>query len=97
MEFKGTKGKWYIGTAELIGNDKEFVVVSPITPIETENGYRNICSISFLEDFDEEDNYNAQLISKVVIAVKAGDSRSDEQIRQEWILKHRNQSMLIRA
>lgn len=28
--------------------------------------------------------------SKVVIVVKAGDSRSDEQIRQEWLLKHSN-------
>ncbi|MBD1430612.1 hypothetical protein [Sphingobacterium litopenaei] len=38
-----------------------------------------------------------QINSKVVIAVKARDSRSDEQIRREWILKHRYQSMLKRA
>lgn len=27
--------------------------------------------------------------SKVVIAVKAGDSRSDEEIRRDFLLKHR--------
>lgn len=64
MEFKGTKGKWIFGTAELINDNKQHLIVSPIDVTETDDGFRSVCSISILEKLDDEDLANALLISK---------------------------------
>lgn len=64
MEFKGTKGPWYVGEGEMKDTGLKELVVAPLKPINHKGGYRLICCISPITDYDPEDVANARLISK---------------------------------
>lgn len=63
MEFKGTKGEWFVGQV-VLQDGVDSLVVSPVNQVKYDKGYRLICDISPMENHDDEDIANAQLISK---------------------------------
>ena len=63
-EFKGTKGKWIVGKANMKDTNKDELVVSMDGGEKTKQGYRLIACISPWEKYDSIDLANALLISK---------------------------------
>lgn len=63
-DFKGTKGKWVVGTARIpnLKSERE-LVISLEGGEKVENGYRIIACITPMENLDDIDLANAQLIA----------------------------------
>lgn len=86
MEFKGTKGPWYVGEGEMQDTGLKELVIAPLKPINHKGGYRLICCISPITDCDSEDVANARLISKAPEMLDFINRLSGEMLRNDFVL-----------
>lgn len=63
MEFKGTKGEWIVGVANVKDSNKDELVISKKGGEKVNKGYRLVASISPMDDYDDIDISNAKLIA----------------------------------
>lgn len=64
MEFKGTKGKWLVGDAEMKDTGVNELVIYPENIEKYHGGYRVICCVSPMNRIDDEDLANARIMAK---------------------------------
>lgn len=88
-EFKGTKGKWLVGDAEMKDTGINELVIYPENINNYPGGYRVICCISPMKRMDNEDLANARIMAKapemleMLKEVLAGRIRPRE-YQSEW-------------
>lgn len=64
IQFKGTKGKWGVGSGNMKDTGVDEMVIYPDKDVMLNGGYRLIAVISPISQVDNDDMANALLMSK---------------------------------